>query len=192
MKRFALLLLGALLSGNAFAAPASVAPTLPGDSVYQLAATLTNQDGHAAPWAARRGTPQIVSMFYSSCTMVCPMIIDTMKATRRAAGDPAALGLLAISFDPARDNTDALRRYAAAHRLDLRWWTLAHASPGDTRSIAALLGVQYRPLPDGDFNHSSVLLLLDADGRIVARSTIIGRTDPAFVAAVRQLAGAQR
>ncbi|ODV17339.1 MAG: electron transporter SenC [Rhodanobacter sp. SCN 68-63] len=189
MKRFALLLLGALLSGNALAAPVNVAPTLPGDSVYQLAATLTDQDGHAAPWAARRGTPQIVSMFYASCTMVCPMIIDTMQATRRAAGDPAALGLLAISFDPARDHTDALRRYAAAHRLDLRWWTLAHATPGDTRSIAALLGVQYRPLPDGDFNHSSVLLLLDADGRIVARSTIIGRTDPAFVAAVRQLAG---
>ena len=90
MTRFVLLLLGALLSGNALAAPASVAPTLPGDSVYQLAATLTDQDGHAAPWAARRGTPQIVSMFYASCTMVCLMIIDTMKATRRAAGEPAA------------------------------------------------------------------------------------------------------
>ena len=33
------------------------------------------------------------------------------------------------------------------------------------------------------------LLLLDADGRIVARSNIIGRTDPEFVAAVRKLAG---
>ena len=55
MNRFVLLLLGALLSGNALAAPASAAPTLPGDSVYQLAATLTDQDGHTAPWAARRG-----------------------------------------------------------------------------------------------------------------------------------------
>jgi protein SCO1/2 len=192
MKHFTAFLMSVLLTGSVFAAPATAPAPLPGDSVYQLAATLTDQDGHAAPWAAHRGTPQIVSMFYASCTMVCPMIIDTMKATRRAAGDPAALDLLAVSFDPARDNTDALRRYAAAHRLDLRWWTLAHATPADTRSLAALLGVQYRPLPDGDFNHSSVLLLLDADGRIVARSTIIGRTDPAFVTAVRQLAGAQR
>ncbi|HEX5307221.1 MAG TPA: SCO family protein [Dyella sp.] len=189
MKHLIAFLLGATLVGPAVSAPAKATAPLPGDSVYQLAATLTDQDGHAASWAARRGTPQIVSMFYASCTMVCPMIIDTMKATRRAAGDPTALGLLAISFDPARDDSDALRRYAAAHRLDLRWWTLAHATPSDTRSIAALLGVQYRPLPDGDFNHSSVLLLLDADGRIVARSTIIGRTDPAFVAAVRQLTG---
>jgi protein SCO1/2 len=117
------------------------------------------------------------------------MIIDTMKATRHAAGEPAHLQLLAVSFDPERDNVDALRRYAATHKLDLRYWTLARTAPRDTRSLAALLGVQYRTLPDGDFNHSSELLLLDADGRIVARSNIIGRTDPAFVAAVRKLAG---
>ena len=40
---------------------------------------------------------------------------------------------------------------------------------------------------DGDFNHTSVLVLLDADGRIVARTERIGGTpDPAFVAAVRE------
>lgn len=184
MKRLLLMLCALLLAGAAHAAT-----PLPGDSVYQLAVPLTDQDGHTAPLAARRGTPQIVSMFYSSCTMVCPMIIDTMKATRHAAGEPARLGLLAVSFDPARDDIGALRQYANAHKLDMRWWTLARATAQDTRTLAALLGVQYRQLPDGDFNHSSELLLLDADGRIVARSSVIGRTDPEFVAAVRKLAG---
>lgn len=184
MKRLLLMLAVCLLAGAAHAAS-----PLPADSVYQLAAPLTDQDGHSAPFAARRGKPQIVSMFYASCTMVCPMIIDTMKATRRAAGEPADLQLLAVSFDPERDTVDALRRYAAAHKLDLRYWTLARTRPQDTRTLAALLGVQYRRLPDGDFNHSSELLLLDADGRIVARSNIIGRLDPGFVAAVRKLAG---
>jgi protein SCO1/2 len=181
-----LLILASLLLGAAHAAT-----PLPSDSVYQLAVPLTDQDGHAAPFAARRGTPQLVSMFYASCTMVCPMIIDTMTATRRAAGEPGAdrLALLAVSFDPQRDDVPALRRYAAAHKLDLRWWTLARTAPQDTRALAALLGVQYRKLPDGDFNHSSTLLLLDRDGRIVARTSIIGRTDPEFVAAVRKLAG---
>ncbi|SEJ04419.1 SCO family protein [Frateuria terrea] len=185
MKRL-LLLLALLLAGTAHATS-----PLPGDSVYQLAVPLTDQDGHTAAFAARRGTPQIVSMFYTSCTMVCPMIIDTMKATRRAAGEPARLHLLAVSFDPARDSVDALRRYAAAHKLDQRWWTLARTAPQDTRSLAALLGVQYRPLRDGEFNHSSALLLLDGEGRIVARTDVIGRTDPAFVAAVRKAAGSK-
>ena len=183
MKRL-LLLLALCLAGTAHAAS-----PLPTDSLYQLAVPLTDQDGHSAPLATRRGTPQIVSMFYTSCTMVCPMIIDTMKATRRAAGEPTRLHLLAVSFDPARDSVEALRRYAVTHKLDLRWWTLARTAPQDTRTLAALLGVQYRQLPDGDFNHSSELLLLDAEGRIVARSTVIGRTDPQFVAAVRKLAG---
>jgi len=184
MKRLLIRLCVLLLAGIAHAAG-----PVPSDSIYQLTVPLTDQDGHTAPLAARRGTPQIVSMFYSSCTMVCPMIIDTMKATRHAAGEPAHLGLLAVSFDPARDDVAALRRYAAGHKLDLRWWTLARTAPQGTRTLAALLGVQYRRLPDGDFNHSSELLLLDAEGRIVARSAVIGRTDPQFVAAVRKLAG---
>lgn len=184
MKRLLLLLLVLFASAAAHAAS-----PLPSDSLYQLSVPLTDQDGHPAPFAARRGTPQIVSMFYTTCTMVCPMIIDTMKATRRAAGEPANLHLLAVSFDPGRDDVDALRRYAAAHKLDLRWWTLARTAPQDTRSLAALLGVQYRKLPDGEFNHSSALLLLDGEGRIVARTNIIGRTDPEFVAAVRKATG---
>jgi protein SCO1/2 len=184
MKRLLPTLFVLLCAGLAHAAT-----PLPSGSLYQLAVPLTDQDGRAAPFAARRGTPQIVSMFYTSCTMVCPMIIDTMKATRRAAGEPAGLHLLAVSFDPERDSVEALRRYGATHRLDPHWWTLARTAPQDTRALAALLGVQYRRLPDGEFNHSSELVLLDGEGRIVARTGVIGRTDPQFVAAVRKATG---
>ena len=41
-------------------------------------------------------------------------------------------------------------------------------------------------LVDGNFNHTSALLLLDRDGRIIARSDGLGgKPDPQFVAAVR-------
>jgi protein SCO1/2 len=182
MKRLApWLLLALLLAGQAFAA----APLQP-DSVYQFNVTLTDQDGHARPLAARRGQVQLVSMIYTSCAMVCPMIVDTMKLTRKAVAEPARdkLALLAVSFDPERDNVEALRHYAAARKLDMRHWTLARTEAKDARPLAALFGLQYRQLPDGDFNHSSELILLDADGRIVARTTVIGRVDPAFVQAI--------
>lgn len=165
---------------------------LPPDSIYQLHITLTNQDGKSIPLDEHRGKPQLVSMFYTSCTMVCPMITDTLKATRGAIGNPASdrVNVLVVSFDPDRDDASSLHRYAETHKLDLSHWTLARAEPGDVRRLAALLGLQYRKLPDGDFNHSSELVLLDTEGRIVARSTTIGRTDPAFLAAVRKAAGA--
>ena len=50
-----------------------------------------------------------------------------------------------------------------------------------------MLGLQYRQLPDGEFNHSSELILLDADGRIAARTTRIGKLDPEFVEAIRKV-----
>jgi len=171
---------------------AYASPSLPGDSVYQLDVALTAQNGQVQALAARRGRPQLVTMFYTSCTMVCPMIVDTLRMTREAVGEPdrGRLDILAVSFDPARDDVAALRGYAAARKLDTRYWTLARTGPAATRRLAAVLGLQYRQLPDGDFNHSSELILLDADGRIAARTDVIGRLDPAFVAAVRGLLAA--
>ena len=168
---------------------ASAAAPLPGDSVYQLAVPLTSQDGKVQTLAARRGRPQLVTMFYTSCSMVCPMILDTVKMTRNALDAPARerLDVLAVTFDPARDDVATLRKYASARKLDSRWWTLARTEPKDVRRLAALLQLQYRQLPDGEFNHSSELILLDADGRVVARTDVIGRLDPAFVDAVRKL-----
>ena len=180
-----LALLAMLVIGSATAST----PPLPGDSVYQLAVNLTNQDGKVQPLLARRGRPQLVTMFYTSCTMVCPMILDTVKMTRNALDESARerLDVLAISFDPARDDVATLRKYATTRKLDSRWWTLARTEPKDVRRLAALLQLQYRQLPDGEFNHSSELILLDADGRVVARTDVIGRQDPKFVDAVRQL-----
>lgn len=170
---------------------AATAP-LPGDSVYQLDLKLTGQDGRQHALAARRGRPQLVSMFYTSCTMVCPLIIDSLRLTRHALppSERDRVDVLAVSFDPAHDSVAALRRYAAVRKLDAIHWTLARAEPAGVRQLAAVLGLQYRQLPDGEFSHSSELILLDADGRIAARSTVIGKLDPAFVAAVRKVLAA--
>ena len=55
------------------------------------------------------------------------------------------------------------------------------------RAIAGVLQVRYRALADGEFNHTSVLVLLDAEGRVLARSETMGpRPDPEFLAAVRK------
>lgn len=181
MKRFALLFALWL----PLAAPAAPPPT---ESVYRLPVQLTDQAGHAWPLGARRGRVQLVSMFYTSCTMVCPLIIDGMAATVRALDPPARakLDLLAITFDPARDDVTRLREYAKLRRLAAPPWTLARAEPGDTRRLSAVLGVSYRADGEGDFNHTSELILLGVDGRILARTSTLGRTDPEFVRTVRK------
>jgi protein SCO1/2 len=172
-----------LLGGGAHAAQ-----PLPGDSVYQLPVQLTGQDGRQQMLSARRGRPQLVAMFYTSCQMVCPLIIDSLRLTRNAL-DPAArsrVDLLAVSFDPARDDVATLRNYADKRKLDPRFWTLARTEPARVRQLSGVLGLQYRQLPGGEFNHSSELILLDADGRIAARTNVIGRLDPTFVKSITE------
>ncbi len=183
MKRMLLFLSLLLLAGGSFAAT-----PLPGDSVYQLPVRLTAQDGHPFPLSVRRGRVQVVSMFYTSCTMVCPLIIDTMQLTARALDERsrARLDLLAVSFDPAHDDVATLNQYAKRHGLQSPLWTLARAEPTDVRKLAAVLDIRVREAGDGEFNHTSELILLDADGRIIARTSTIGRSDPVFVQAVRK------
>ena len=169
-----------------FGGTAAAATPLPGDSIYNLPVQLTTQDGQQQMLAARRGRPQLITMFYTSCQMVCPMIIDSLRLTRNAL-DPATrakIDLLAVSFDPAKDDVATLKSYAEKRKLDPRIWTLARAEPAQVRQLSGVLGLQYRQLPDGEFNHSSELILLDAEGRIAARTTLIGRLDPAFVKAI--------
>lgn len=173
----------------AFAAPPPQPEPLPRDSVYQATARVTDDRAQQYAWSAKRGQPQLVSMFYTSCKFVCPLIIDSAKSVESnlTADERARLGVTMISLDPGRDTPQALARVRMQHDLDSARWTLASPAPQDVRGIAALLGIRYRALADGDFNHSSVLVLLDADGRIVARTERIGGApDPAFLAAVRQ------
>ena len=70
----------------AFAAPANKPAPLPRDSVYQLPLVLTDQAGHAADWRTRRGAPQVVAMFYTSCQYICPLIVDSGKAVEKSLG----------------------------------------------------------------------------------------------------------
>ena len=175
-----------LLAGStlwAIAAPAA----LPSDSIYQLVMPLTNQDGQTFRLDVRRGQPMVVSMFYTSCQFVCPMLIDTLRDTtdKLSESDRTRLKVLMVTIDPQRDSVAVLKKTADERALDTRRWTLAHSDAATTRKLAAVLGIQYRAISGGDFNHTTALILIDADGRIVGRSTRLGTADPAFVKLVR-------
>jgi protein SCO1/2 len=186
MKRMLFaLLLG--LSAPSFAIATGAAP-LPPQSVLQQQGAFTDQDGRNFHLADRRGHVQIVSMFYSSCTYTCPLMVDSALGVEHALqpNQRNALRVLLVSFDPQRDTAAVLAALASKRHLDTSRWTLARADDDSVRKLAALLGVRYRKLASGDFNHTTGLILLDADGRILAKTDQLGAMpDPAFLAAVR-------
>jgi protein SCO1/2 len=183
-RREALLSLAALAAAPGWLHAAEA----PGDSVYRLDAKLEDQDGRAFTLAALQGTPVLASMFYTSCDMVCPMIFESIHANLRAlpARERDAVRILMVSFDPARDTQAVLKKTAEQHNCDSRW-RLARCDEATARRVAAVLGIQYRRLTNGEYNHSSTIDVLDAQGRIVARSGKLGAADPAVAAALHKL-----
>lgn len=171
------------------------AKALPGDSVYLLSATLTEASGKAIVWQQLRGKPRIATMFYSSCPFMCPLIIESSKGVDHSLSpaERAKLEYVFVSMDPKRDSPKALTALAKKRGIDLNRWTLLQPQPRDVRLIAGVLDVRYRALANGEFNHTSVLILLDAEGRIVARTESIGPTpDPEFLQTVHKTLAAAR
>jgi len=190
-----LVLAAQILIGQAasYAVPLPAKP-LPGDSIYQLDVPLADQAGRNSHLADWRGKPVLITMFYTSCQFVCPRIVEAMKHTEQAL--PGAwkdkVPALLVTFDPARDDAATLKAMAIARGLDPPTWTLARTDTRNVRKLAAALGIQYRELPGGDFNHTSVVILLDAEGRVAGKTFTLGEADPAFVQLVQKTLGAAK
>lgn len=166
---------------------------LPSSSLYNLHPALVDQHGHATALDVDRGHPTIVSMFYTSCPNACPLLISDIRALEASLSDAdrADLRVLLVSLDPARDTPAAMAEVVAKHGVDDTRWTLVRSEPVEVREIAAALGIRYRPLADGEMNHSSLLTLLDVDGVPVERLEGLGRDPQPLREALRRARAAR-
>ena len=92
-----------------------------------------------------------------------------------------------IAVDPEHDTAQKLQELARSRRIDTSRWTLARADTTTVRQIAAVLNVQYRRLPDGGFNHASVVTLLSLRGEILVQSTALTKAGNAVIQALSQI-----
>lgn len=152
--------------------PAMTKP-LSGESLYNLTGQWTDQDGKIVGLPSLAGQPVILAMAYTSCKEMCPLTVETMRkiALEWAKHSKAPLRLVFFSFDSDRDTPAHLKEYAAAHGLDSSQWTLLHGDPSTVRELAAALGIGFRKLDNGDFNHGYAITLLDPGGLIAYQQT---------------------
>jgi protein SCO1 len=168
--------------------PGTRAPT--DKSLYLLESKWTSDVGKTVPLAVLRGRPQIVAMFFSRCEYACPILVNDMK--RLEAKLPANLrsvtDFLLVSFDTKRDTAEALAAYRAKEGLSLERWTLLCGGADDVREFAALLGVNYAPDASGQFAHSNLITVLNAEGEIVFQQAGLNGDLTALLAAVQKTA----
>jgi protein SCO1/2 len=126
-------------------------------------------------------------MFYASCPHVCPLLISTIKLTesKLSSDERAGLRVLTISIDPERDTPERLRETMQRHSVDNSRWSMVRTRPGDLRTIAGVFNVKYKQLPDGNFNHTTRIILLDDEGAQAASTERLGRYDAEFLKAIK-------
>lgn len=147
-------------------APVAVPPVEvvgPGVQAVALPALLGASDGAAT----------IVDFVYTRCVSVCAALgsgFQQMQARIAAADAPGAppVRLLSVSFDPARDDVDALGQYAHELRADPRIWRFVTVR--DSADLERLLrAFRVVVIPDGfaGYEHNAALLVTDANARLV-------------------------
>jgi protein SCO1 len=158
-----------------------------GESLYQLPVQLTTADGSNINLSSLRGRPLVVTMFYSRCTSVCPLLTHELQRlmSRLTAPERAKVQILMVSFDSAGDSPATLTAFKSEHKIAADNWLIAKSSASDVRLLAAALGIRYRELPDHSFNHSAVVSVTDRGGTVRARTSDLDDADGSFIAAVR-------
>jgi protein SCO1/2 len=128
----------------------------------------TDQDGNAVNLGELRGKPLVVSMIYTSCYHVCPLITAELSGAVRTARD--ALGedgfrIVTVGFDAVSDTPERLRAYARGHGIDTARWPFLSGDAGTVEALAADLGFVFFASPRG-FDHLAQTTIVDADGRV--------------------------
>jgi protein SCO1/2 len=136
-------------------------------SLYQLDASWTNDAGARVQLADYRGHPVIVAMFFAQCEYACPMLVSDIKRVREAL--PAAVRdqarVVLVSFDTERDTPAALKAYRERMALD-ESWMLLRGDESTVQEFAMLLGVKFKRDARGQFAHSNLVTVLNAEGEI--------------------------
>lgn len=152
-------------------APAAAsAAVLPDASLYHFDAEFTDDTGAIRHLADFAGRPVVLTMFFASCGYACPMLAHDMRKVQETLPPDVReqVQFVMVSFDPERDTVEKLQAFREQAGADQRW-TLMRGADGDVRTLAMLLGVQFRQEPSGDFSHSNLITVLDTGGAIAHR-----------------------
>ena len=164
-ERPSLLSRGALVGGDSEQLPV-IKPL--GDFV------LTNQVAQPVTLAGLAGEPFVANIFFTRCPSICVQMTHKMKELQDALPPESSLRLLSITTDPDYDQPEILSRYGKRFGADAERWSFLTGDPWEiARVIQKELLLAVRENPEAErqseldlFTHSSLIVLVDAQGRL--------------------------
>jgi protein SCO1/2 len=134
--------------------------------------SLTNQFGTKITLNDLKGRPWLADIIFTRCPTVCPRMTQSLGELR--AKLPTTLRYVSITTDPAHDTPAVMRAFAEAHGSnDANWHFLTGAKADlmrlaidDLKLISVPKEESKRDNPNDLFVHSSLYILVDANGRV--------------------------
>jgi protein SCO1/2 len=115
-----------------------------------------------------RGKPLVVSLIYTGCTHVCPMITQrvreaTQEAQRVIGSD--RFTVVTVGFDVRNDTPMRMAAFARAQGVDLPNWRFLSGDEASVSALARDLGFTYTA-SGGGFVHVAQTTIVDSTGRV--------------------------
>ena len=151
---------------------------------------LRDAHGQAFDLDQFRGRPLVVSMIYTSCHHVCPMItrnlVDNVDVAREALGDDA-FSVVTIGFDWKVDSPERMRQFAVQQgAAGLPNWRFLAADATTIDALGENLGFLFYPSAKG-FDHLAQTTIVDRNGVIYRQLYGVDITTQALVEPLKEL-----
>jgi cytochrome oxidase Cu insertion factor (SCO1/SenC/PrrC family) len=152
--------------------------------------TLVDQNGRTVTNETLKGKPTLIYFGYTFCPDVCPTSLLLMETAVEKLGPDAAkkVNLVFITIDPERDTQKLIKDYVSNFSPTFIGLT---GTPEQVTAAARAYRVYYQKVPGKDgapylMDHSSIVYLLDRNGRFVTHFTHEAKAE-AIAAGVERL-----
>jgi cytochrome oxidase Cu insertion factor (SCO1/SenC/PrrC family) len=152
--------------------------------------TLVDQNGRTVTNESLKGKPTLIYFGYTFCPDVCPTSLLLMETAIEKLGPDAAkkVNLVFITIDPERDTQKLIKDYVGNFSPTFIGLT---GTPEQVTAAARAYRVYYQKVPGKDgapylMDHSSIVYLLDRNGRFVTHFTHEAKAE-AIAAGVERL-----
>lgn len=111
----------------------------------------------------------LVEFIYTTCPTICQTAGTEFARLRDRiadAGFSESVRLISVSFDPDRDDPDAMRAYGDLHGAEGRIWTVARTARQDLAGLKNTFGLRVIPDEWGGYQHNAAIHVIKG-GRLV-------------------------
>ena len=133
--------------------------------------TLLDREGRPVALSRYRGKPLLVSFIYTGCFQICPLQTRALDAAVKGLGPLVGaerFNVISVGFNQPFDSPQALRAYAAQHRIQHPNWEFLSPSREQVRELTQAFGFSWVETPAG-FDHVVGVTVVGPDGRIAAQ-----------------------